>query len=105
MTSTIIPIILITIAEIIFWIKGNSKELWQINWSPFRWWLTISLLTNYLTLHGWWLLLKTHGVWKGGVIWGVISVIITCILNSIFFEFDIKGVIALGLTAIALIII
>jgi hypothetical protein len=95
------PILMFGLANIIFWFKGNSKEIYGWDWTPFKWWLYTSLLTNYMTLTAWWKLIELGDVWKAGVIWGLCSLTIDLILNCYFFGFNIKGVIALILCAIA----
>ena len=105
MNKTFLAIGMLTIAQIIFWLKGNSKILWDVQWSPLRWWLTTSLLTNYLALHAWWMIIEKHGVWKAGVFWGVVAVIVDCILNCIFFEFNLRGVLALILIGVAALLV
>lgn len=100
-TQYVLPVSMIFVANCVFWFKGNSKELFDIDWSPFRWWLSTSLFTNYLTLIAWWKLIEIGDVWKAGVTWGFCSLTVDLILNCYFFGFNMKGVIALGLCAIA----
>ena len=90
-----------TIANVIFWFKGNSKAIYGIDWSPFTWWLTTSLLTNYLTLYAWWKMIEIGDVWKAGVVWGMISLTTDLILNTIYFGFNMRGTFALILCALA----
>ena len=104
MRSYYIPVILLCLSNVVFWFKGNSKELFNIDWTPFRWWLTTSLLTNYMTLIAWWKLIELGDVWKAGVIWGMCSITVDLMLNTAFFGFSWKGVIALCLCALAAII-
>ncbi len=101
MKETIIPILMIGLAQIIFWFKGNSKIVYGIDWSPWRWWMTTSLLTNYLTLLGWWRLMEHTNVWKAGVYWGMSGVVVDLVLNSIYFGFNLRGACALLLIVVA----
>ena len=101
----ILPTLGLILANIIFWYKGNSKELFGNDWTPFRWWLTTSLITIYVTLYAWWKLIEIGDVWKAGVTWGLCSLFTDLILNCIYFGFNMKGVIALLLCAIAGIIV
>lgn len=89
------------IANVIFWFKGNSKALYGVDWTPLRWWLTTSLITNYLTLHAWWKMVEFGDVWKAGVAWGMTSLTVDLILNTVFFGFNARGIIALMLCAVA----
>jgi len=95
------PVFLLLLSNVIFWFKGNSKELYGLDWTPFRWWLTTSLFTNYMTLIAWWKLIEVGDVWRAGVTWGLCSLTVDVILNCYFFGFNVKGVIALVLCAIA----
>jgi len=98
-------ILSIVIAHTIFWFKGNSKILFGLDWSPFQWWLTVSLLTDYLTIYAWWMMIEKTNVWKAGAYWGLIAVLVDLSLNCIYFGVNIKGIIALMLIAIAGILI
>ena len=102
--SYIVPIALLCVANIIFWFKGNSKELYGLDWSPFHWWLYTSLITNYMTLYAWWKLIEIGDVWRAGVTWGVCSLTIDLILNTVYFGFNLRGVIALLLCALSALI-
>lgn len=93
------------LAQIIFWYKGNSKVVYGLDWEPFRWWLTTSLITNYLTLYSWWRMIEITDVWKAGAYWGGITILVDLTLNSIYFGFSIKGIVALLLVGIAGIIV
>lgn len=105
MTSEyILPIAMLTLANLVFWFKGNSKELFQLDWTPFQWWLFTSLFTNYLTLYAWWKLIKLGDVWKAGVTWGLVSLVTDLTLNTLFFGFNFRGVVALLLCGIAALI-
>ncbi len=99
--SYILPFLALTFSSIIFWYKGNSKFVYDLDWSPFKWWLYTSLITNYLTLYAWWKLVEISNIWKAGVYWGLCNVIIDLVLNTIYFGFNIKGTLALLLCAIS----
>lgn len=104
MNSYTLPIILLCVANVVFWFKGNSKVLYGFEWSPFKWWLYTSLLTNYMTLHAWWKLIELGDVWKAGVTWGLCSLSIDLLLNCYFFGFNWRGIVALLLCAISAVI-
>lgn len=97
----ILPVIGLMFANVIFWFKGNAKALYGLDWSPMKWWLYTSLLTNYITLYSWWKLIEVGDVWKAGVTWGLCSLIIDLILNTCFFGFNPNGIIALLLCAVS----
>ena len=101
MSAYIVPVILMAVANVIFWFKGNSKALYGFDWSPFKWWLTTSLFTNYLTLTAWWKMIEIGDVWKAGVAWGMTSLTMDLILNTAFFGFNARGILALLLCALA----
>lgn len=106
MTSNhILPVALLTLANVIFWYKGNAKLVFGLDWSPFKWWLYTSLATNYMTLYSWWKLIEISDVWKAGVIWGLSSLTVDIILNCYHFDFNWKGIIALCLCGIAALIV
>ena len=104
MSPYALPILGLITASIIFWFKGNAKAQFGLDWSPFKWWLTTSLLTNYLTLHAWWKLIALSDVWKAGVIWGLVSLVVDLCLNTWFFGYNWRGGVALALCAIAAIV-
>jgi len=95
------PLTMIVLSCVIFWFKGNSKILFGLEWGPFEWWIYTSLATNYMTLIAWWKLVELGDVWKAGVVWGVISLSVDLTLNSWFYGFNWKGLIALCLCGIA----
>ena len=101
MSQYAFPVALLAVSNIIFWFKGNSKALYGIEWSPFRWWLTTSLMTNYLTLIAWWRMIEIGDVWKAGGAWGIVSLTVDLILNSVYFGFNYRGALALVLCATA----
>lgn len=89
------------VANVVFWFKGNAKELYGLDWSPFKWWLYTSLLTNYLTLHAWWKLIEISNVWKAGVTWGLVSLVTDLLLNTLFYGLNLRGIVALLLCGLA----
>jgi len=104
MSPYILPILGLTTASVVFWLKGNAKVQFGLEWSPFTWWLTTGLLTNYLTLYAWWKLIELSDVWKAGVIWGLVSLIVDLCLNTLFFGYNWRGGVALALCAVAAVI-
>jgi hypothetical protein len=100
MTAYALPILGLFVSSIIFWYKGNARQVYGLEWSPFTWWITTSLLTSYMSLYAWWKLVEIGDVWKAGVIWGLISVTVDLALNSYYFGFHWKGIVAILLCAI-----
>ena len=103
--SYFLPVLGLLVSCVIFWSKGNAKIIYGLEWSPFRWWLTTSLITSYMTLHAWWKLVELGDVWKAGVIWGMCSITIDLALNTWYYGFNWKGILALCLVAIAALIV
>lgn len=101
MTSYITPCLALVVADIVFWYKGNAKLIYGIDWSPFKWWIYTSLVTNYITLHAWWRLIELGDAWKAGVTWGLINLSVDLILNTFYFGYNAKGVLALCLCALS----
>lgn len=99
------PLSWILLAQIIFWYRGNAKALYGLDWGPLQWWMTTSLITNYLTLYAWWRMTELTNVWKAGAYWGCMHVLVDLTLNSIYFGVSIKGILALLLVGLASIII
>jgi hypothetical protein len=97
----VLPIAAVILCNIIFWLKGNAKPLWGVDWSPFKWWATTSLLTNYLMLTSWWRAVELLDIWKATFIWGAISVAVGIPLNGIFYGFNSRGVLAALLILVA----
>ena len=101
----VIPVILLMLSNVIFWYKGNAKVVFGFDWSPFKWWLYTSLVTNYMTLYSWWKLIEISDVWKAGVIWGLTSLTVDITLNCYYFGYNWKGIAALCLCGIAALIV
>ena len=104
-TAYVLPALGLAIANIIFWYKGNAKEIYGLDWTPLKWWLYTSLATNYITLYAWWKLIEIGDVWKAGVTWGIVSLSIDLTLNTLYFGFNVRGVIALGLCGLSAFIV
>lgn len=97
-------IIVILSAQVIFWFKANSKYTHNLDWNPFQWWLYTSLFTSYMCLWAWWKLVDEGDVWKAQVIFVFCSLFVNLILNTMYYGFHTKGVLALCLCALALLI-
>lgn len=100
MSSYAPSVIAFCVAQVIFWYKGNARSVYGVEWSPFRWWLTTSLVTNYITLLAWWRLVDVSDVWRAGVTWGVCSVVVDLALNTLYFGAEWRGIVALLLCAL-----
>jgi len=101
----VLPLLMYAVSFIIFWYKGNAKYIYGVEWTPFHWWLYTSLFTNYLCLYAWWKLVELGDVWKAGVLSGIVHICIEVSLNSYYYGFNPKGVVALALIALAGLII
>ena len=75
-----------SILYVILWYKGNAKLLYNIDLSPFQWWLTVGLITDYLGLLSWWYLVKTYDVWFAMAITYCLGTIIRLGLNFYYFN-------------------
>jgi len=82
-----IEYILILLTGTLFWFKSNSKMVFDLQWSPFQWWLYTGLLSNYMSLYAWWGLLKKYDIWYATAIWVLLTTIAEVILNIVYFEF------------------
>lgn len=71
---------------VIIWYKSNAKLLYNINLSPFQWWLTVGLLSDYLGLVSWWYLVKRYDVWIAMSITYCLSTVIKLGLNFYYFD-------------------
>jgi hypothetical protein len=103
--SHLTAILFFSICSVIFWFKSNARAAYGVDWSPMRWWLTTSLITNYLSLTAWWSLVKVEDVWVAGVIWSICSLATTLALNTFYFGFNIRGLLALGLCSLSMLIL
>jgi hypothetical protein len=101
MNKLLLASLMILTSQTIFWFQGNSKILWNHEWSPFKWWLFTGLFTSYMCLWSWWMLVPVIGVWRAAILWGAITILVDCTLNSIFFEYNFKGIVALILVILA----
>lgn len=86
---------------VLYWYKANSREVYGFEWGPFKWWLYTGLISNYLGLWAWWRIVEVSDVWKAGVVWLVTSLCVDLTLNTLYFGYNPKGVIALSLCALA----
>ena len=71
---------------IILWFKGNAKPLFNINMQPWQWWLTTGLITNYLGITSWWILIDKYGVWTATALTYAMHTVIEMSLNAYFFD-------------------
>jgi hypothetical protein len=101
----IIPVILLCVADIVFWFKGNARDLYALEWSPFKWWIYTSLFTNYLTLFAWWQLVERFDVWRAGVVCSICGLVVTLILNTYFYGINWRGTLALCLCVLSIVIV
>jgi hypothetical protein len=79
-------IICLIIAYAIFWFKGNAKPVFNIELSPFKWWLYTSLITSYLSLHAWWHLVDKYKIWGAMAITYCLHTVIEISLNSYYYN-------------------
>ena len=97
----VLPILATTLCYIFYWFKANSRDVYGFDWGPFKWWLYTGLVTNYIGLWAWWRLVEVSDVWRAGVLCMITSLIVDLMLNSIFYSYNPRGVVALVLCAIA----
>tara|TARA_B100001059_G_C17764247_1_gene544632 strand:+ start:223 stop:546 length:324 start_codon:yes stop_codon:yes gene_type:complete len=79
-------IILLILLYTILWFKGNSKPLFDIQLSPFYWWLYTGLITNYLGLTSWWYLMDNYKIWGALAITYALHTVIELGLSFYFFH-------------------
>jgi len=79
--------ILIVLSGVLFWFKSNSKIVFDLQWSPWQWWLYTGLLSNYMALYAWWGLMNKYNVWHATAVWVLLNTTAEVILNCIYFEF------------------
>jgi hypothetical protein len=48
--------------------------------------------------------MEVTNVWKAGVYWGITGILVDLTLNTIYFGFNVRGAIALGLILVASVI-
>lgn len=95
---------LIVLCAFIYWFRSNAKAVFDLQWTPFQWWLYTSLITNYASLSAWWFLRESYDIWKATLIWQVILFTVEVSLNTYFFGFSFKMFISLSLIFIAILI-
>lgn len=83
-----IEYILILLTGVLFWFKSNSKIVFNLNWSPWEWWLYTGLLSNYMSLYAWWGLLKKYDVWYATAVWVLFTTLAEVLLNIVYFEYN-----------------
>lgn len=70
----------------LLWYKGNAKIIYGVDWSPFTWWLSTGLITNYLGLLSWWFFVKEYNIWGAIAITYLLHTIIELSLSFYYFE-------------------
>ena len=50
-------------ATIVVFYKANLKELYNLDYSPLFWWLTVGWMVEYCFLQSWWILSKAISPW------------------------------------------
>ena len=85
----------------LLWFKGNAKPLFNFVWSPWMWWLTTGLITNYLGLTAWWYLVKTYKIWGAMAITYCVHTVVEMGLSIWFYGLpDSKQIVGLVLLII-----
>ena len=68
------------------WFKANSKPLFDLQLSPFGWWLYTGLITNYVGLTAWWFFVNNYKIWGAMAICYCIHTAVELGLNFYFYE-------------------
>ena len=84
--ETTLYVILCSILYTVLWYKGNAKILFGLEWSPFYWWLTTGLITNYLGLLSWWYFVNKYNIWGAIAITYVLHTVIELGLSFYYFD-------------------
>jgi len=92
-------ILLIVLCHIAAWLKGHAKYIWGWELSLWTYWLTFGLATNFLGMTGWWRICEGLGndYWRGTVITMGIGVLVTLVLNTISYGFNVRASLAIVL--------
>lgn len=98
-------VFLIVFCAFVYWFRSNAKAVFDLQWTPFQWWLYTSLLTNYASLTAWWYLRGSgFDIWKATLIWQLLFFIVEVSLNTYFFGFNVKIFFSLALIFLAMLI-
>lgn len=99
--QTFLYILCLCLLYAILWYKGNAKILFGLEWTPWQWWLTTGLLTNYLGLISWWFLVNNYKIWGAIAITYMMHTIIELGLSFYYFDLpNTKQLIGLSLLII-----
>jgi len=79
-------VFLTIILYILLYIKGNSKILFDFQWTPFQWWLYTGLISNYIGLISWWYFVDKYTIWGALAITYCLHSVIELGLSFYFFE-------------------
>lgn len=79
-------IFLTILLYIILYLKGNSKILFDFQWTPFQWWLYTGLISNYIGLISWWYFVEKYNIWGALAITYCLHSIVELGLSFYFFE-------------------
>lgn len=91
----------LVLATVIFFYRGNARELFGVEWEPWQWWLTTSIFTNYLTLYSWWAMKDSYGAWRACIISMIVHMATDIILYTLHYGFQTKYAFAMLLVALA----
>ena len=79
-------IFLTIVLYILLYLKGNSKILFDFQWTPFQWWLYTGLFSNYIGLISWWYFVEKYNIWGALAITYCLHSIVELGLSFYFFE-------------------
>lgn len=77
-------------ATSIVWFKANSKRLFEIDLSPFVWWLILGWALESLYLNAWWKLSENTNPWVAQITLASTGILMSTIWMSIFYGFHWK---------------
>lgn len=79
-------VLLTIVLYILLYLKGNSKILFGLQWSPLEWWLYTGLVSNYIGLVSWWYFIEKYNIWGALAITYCLHSVVELGLSFYFFE-------------------
>ena len=94
MKYILIPLLFNVLATSLVWLKQNAKRIFDIDYSPFIWWLLLGLALEYLYLNAWWILSDEIGAWKAYISLMLIGTSTSICWMSAYYGFDLKYIVS-----------
>jgi len=84
----VIPICTLICISVFSWYKGNANKLEICSWSLLEWAIYTSIPISLLGLWAYWQLLERCGAWTTSIVYSIIGLSVTVMMNSVYYGFS-----------------